>query len=141
MENVPIINGQAYDWASASCHLLGQVVNGITAVNYGEKQEKTNNYGSGVQPSSRGRGKVEYESKITLEEKEVRRILAAMPAGKNLRHIPPFTITVSYLVGEKVVTDKVLNAEFTGQKIDIKQGDTTIEQELELVIAGISWGR
>jgi len=139
--NIPLINGEAYDWASIQVNILGNLVSGITSVNYEEKQEKVNNYGSGVEPVSRGRGKVEYTGKITLEEKEVRRILAALPAGKQLRHVPPFTITVSYLVGGKVVTDKVKNCEFTGQKIDAKSGDTTVEQELELVVAGIEWGR
>jgi hypothetical protein len=141
MNQVPIINGQAYDWASIDFHLLGAKVYGVTAIEYSEKQEKVNNYASGTEPSSRGRGKVEYTGKITLEEKEVRRVLAALPKGKNLRHIPPFTITVSYLVGTQPVTDKVLMCEFTGQSVKAKTGDTSMENELELVVGGIQWGR
>lgn len=141
MNNVPIINGQSYDWASIDFQLLGAKMQGVTAIEYSEKQDKVNNYGSGSEPSSRGRGKVEYSGKITLEEKEVRRILAILPKGKNLRHIPPFTITVGYLVGTQPITDQVLLCEFTGQSIKTKTGDTGIENELELVVGGIKWGR
>ena len=137
---VPLINGTAYDWASIKIQILGVTVYGVSAINYGVTQEKTNNMGAGTEPVSRGRGGKEYSASLTLEMKEIRRIQAALPAGSSLLDIPPFPIVVQYLVGTNLVTDVVNNAEFTQQVVDTSQGDSTINMEMPLAIAGIVWG-
>ena len=137
-EFVPNINGRAYDWASLRAQLLGQTIAGITAVSYGLKQEKVNNYGAGVNPVSRGYGKREPEASITLEMKEVERIQAALPPGGSLMDIPPFPVVVSFVnASNQLVTHTLHNCEFTQNKREIKTGDTNIEVELPLILSHI----
>lgn len=141
VNDIPLINGQAFDWASVSLRAFGVDIKGVTEINYKNKQDKKNNYGAGVEPTSRGRAKKEYEADITLEETEVRRILAAMPQTQSLLDVPPFEIIVTYMVGTKTYVDKISNAEFLEEGVAVKEGDTNIVRKLPLIIAGIKWGR
>jgi len=136
----PLINGERHSWGDIKINLLGRTVTGVTAISYDDKQEKTNNYGAGNYPVSRGRGKYEATAKVTLHAYEVTAIQRAA-AGKRLQDIPPFDIVVAYLnQNDQVVTDVIRNCEFTMNKRDIKQGDTVIEVELELIVSHIEWG-
>ncbi len=135
---VPNINGAAYAWADIRLQLLSQTVAGVTAISYGVKQEKVNNYGAGTNPVSRGLGKREPEASITLEMKEVERIQAALPPGGSLLDIKPFPIAVSFVnSANMLVTHTLHNCEFTENKRDMKTGDTQIEVQLPLILSHI----
>ena len=138
---IPLINGKAYDWASITIELFGFLVKGVSAIKYKRKQEKVDNYGSGTEPVSRGYGKVSYEGSITLDQIEINRIQNAIPDGQSLSDISPFSVTVVYQVGTKLRTDKLKNVEFMEQGVDTKSGDTNIEGEIPIMIAGINFGR
>jgi len=137
----PLINGRAYDFASIQLQLLGQTIMGFTAISYGVKQDKVNNYGGGVNPTSRGYGKREPNASITVEMKEVERIQAAATAqlaGGSILDIKPFPIVISFVNDSNaLVTHTLHNCEFTENKRDMKTGDTNIECELPLVISHI----
>lgn len=138
LPTTPLINGRAYDWASIALQMLGQTVMGITAISYGNKQEKVNNYGAGTAPVSRGYGKREPNASVTLEMKEVERIQAALPPGGSLLDVKPFPIVVSYVNDSNaLITHTLVMAEFTENKREIKTGDTNIEVELPLIVAAI----
>ncbi len=138
---IPNINGRAYDFASIQLQLLGQTIIGVTAISYGHKQGKTNNYGAGVNPVSRGYGKREPEASLTLEMKEVERIQAAVEQtqpGGSLLDIKPFPIVVSYVTPENaLITHTLHECEFLENKRDMKTGDTSIEVELPLILSHI----
>ena len=53
--------------------------------------------------------------------------------------IPPFTITVTYLNLQKVVTHKLKNVEFTNDGVETSQGDTDIRRTFDLVISDIKY--
>ena len=134
----PLINGRAYDFASIRVQLLGQTIIGVTAVSYGYKQEKVNNFGAGVNPVSRGYGKREPEGSITLEMKEVERIQAALPLGGSLLDIQPFPVVISFVnASNALITHTLHNCEFTENKRDMKTGDTNVEVELPLVLSHV----
>ena len=76
-----MINGTAYAWANIRTQLLGQTVTGITAISYGHKQDKANNYGAGTNPVSRSIGKREPNASNSLILKVMKRIQAAVPLG------------------------------------------------------------
>jgi hypothetical protein len=136
----PLLNGRAYDWASVRMQLLGITILGVTAISYGNKQEKTNNFGAGTSPVSRGYGKKEAEASITIEMKELERIQAALPQGADIQSIGPFTIVVAFKnESNRMITHKLMNAEFTNNKRDMKAGDTSVVVELELIISHIQW--
>jgi hypothetical protein len=138
--DTPMLNGRAYDWASVRMQLLGITILGVTAINYGDKQEKVDNFGAGTLPSSRGYGQKKANANITLEMKEVERIQGALKPGQSLQDIGPFTVTVAYRNESNIViTHKLMNAEFTDNKRDLKAGDTSVVVELELIISHIKW--
>ncbi|GGF22260.1 hypothetical protein [Hymenobacter cavernae] len=134
-----LINGTAYTWADINVQLLGRTVLGISAISYEDMQEMVDNFGAGIFPISRGYGKNEAKASITLEAKELERLVDATPSGR-VQDIPPFPITVSYVnPSNKVVTHKLLNCQFKGNKRASKSGDTNIEVELDLIITHIQW--
>ncbi len=134
---VPLINGIAYSSAVVTATILGISVAGITAVSYEEKQEKTNNYGLGSQPVSRGYGKTEFEASITLYLEEVFAIKKAN-GNRSLTTIAPFEIQIAYLPPNGIAVVETLKyVEFTNDVRDFGEGDTSIPVELPLIIAGI----
>lgn len=136
----PLINGTRHSWASVKCKILGRTVTGITAINYEDKQEKVNNYGAGTMPVSRGLGKYEATCKVTLHAYETEAIQRSLGVGKRLQEIAPFDIVVSFVTPtDQVVNHVIRNCEFTNNKRDMKQGDTVIEVEHDLVISHIEW--
>lgn len=134
----PLINGKSYDWASIKLDMLGMTVMGVKSISYSVKQEKVNNYGAGSEPVSRGRGRKEYEASITLEMTEVRRIKDALNNGESILEIPPFNIVIQYNVDNVVKTDTLEFCEFLEDSVSSSEGDTTIDQEMPLIVGKIT---
>lgn len=140
--SIPLINGIRHSWASIKVNLLGRTLTGITAISYEETQEKANNYGAGIFPVSRGYGKYEAKGSITLHSYEVDAIIRALGPGKRLIDIAPFDVVITYMPqgSDTLVTHVLRNCEFTGNKRDLKTGDTVIETQLDLIMSHIEWG-
>jgi hypothetical protein len=137
---IPLINGTEYSWGDIATCINGIVVSGITAVNYGEKQDMQNNYGAGRYPVSRSKGRITASGKITLYMSEVVAIRRSAPGGR-IQDIAPFTIEVSYLPDNGIiVVDKLMNCQFVENKRDWKEGDMNQQVELELIISHIKFG-
>ena len=138
----PLINGVEYDWGVVNVCINGIKVIGITAINYGDKQDKQNNYGAGRHPISRSRGRIVPSAKISLYMSEVVAISRTSATGR-LQDIPPFDIEVLYLPpsGGIIVVDKIHNCEFMENKRDWKEGDMNQVVELELLPSHIEYGK
>lgn len=143
MQQVPLINGIRHSWASIEIVLFGITITGISAISYKKKKAKTNEYGSGSEPTHRGYGNNAYEASITLMKYEVDRIQRVLPKGQDLTDIAPFNIAVVYKPtgNDVLVTDVLKNAEFMEQGVDVKQGDTKIEVPCPLILAGIQFNK
>jgi hypothetical protein len=142
-QNGSIINGTEYGWIDVQVVIVGKTtpVEGITAFEYGSKQEKVNIYGRGKHPVSRGRGKVESNGKVTLLQSEFEALVLAVTGEKDPLAIPPFAMTVSYAPeGGKITTDKLYACEFTEWKKGMKTGDPNQEIELPMIIGRIKQG-
>src|SRR5674476_495837 len=100
----PLINGTNYSWSNVSVNPFGIPLTGILSIDYKRKQVKTNNYGAGVEPVSRGYGMKEYEGSIEVYMDEWKAFIAAAP-GRDALRIPPFDIPVTFN-GEGVLTTK-----------------------------------
>jgi hypothetical protein len=59
---IPLINGTAYDFSQIIVTILGVPVASVSSIEYSEEQEKTNNYGAGNRPVSRGQGAIEAKA-------------------------------------------------------------------------------
>ena len=134
----PLINGQNYDWNSIVLSLFGVPVTGIVAIEYKRKQTKTNNYGAGKAPVSRGYGREEYEGSIEIYLDVWKQIIAAAP-NRNPLEIPWFSIPVIYGTSAANATKDVLNGvEFLEDPFTGKEGDTKLTVKIPLIIGGIS---
>lgn len=142
MNGIPLINGVEYSWGDIVATIAGMVATGITGIEYSDEQEVTNNYGSGRYPVSRSKGRITCAGKISLYMSEVKALERMAPNGR-LQDIPAFPIVVSYVPtdGAKVVHDKLHNVQFKKNERSWKEGDTTTEVDLDLVISHIDWGK
>jgi len=134
----PLVNGVAYSWSSIQFVLFGVPVVGITNIEYKRKQAKTNNYGVGTKPVSRGYGKEEYEGSIEIYLDEWKKIIAAAPNNDPL-NIGWFDIPVLY--GNSIADatmDRLQAVEFMEDPFNAKQGDTSLTVKLPLIIGGIN---
>jgi hypothetical protein len=133
-----LINGVRQGWGDIEFQVLGMLVTGITELKLDSDQEKENEMGAGNEPVHRGRGNRKYSAKMKLYHYEVNRILAALPPGKDLMDVAPFTLNVVFKpVGSdtlKRIDVPMTEFKNSGLNVDLKQGDKSIPIDLDLVI-------
>ncbi|HXS58983.1 MAG TPA: hypothetical protein VN726_22825 [Hanamia sp.] len=133
----PLINGVAYSWSSITFNLFGVPVAGIVDINYTRKQTKTNNYGAGQEPVSRGYGKKEYEGSIEIYQDEWKKVISAAP-NRDPLSIGWFDIPVKYGNSIADMTQDTLRAvEFLEDPFNAKEGDTKLTVKIPLIIGQI----
>lgn len=138
MSNV-LINGQAYAWSQIKVNVLGKAVNGIKSIEYDEKREMQDNYGSGDRPVSRSYGKMTTESKIELHMVEIEKLQEIAPDG-DITRIPPFDIVVSFQPSNgRIVNHTLHNAQFKENGRKAAEGDMEITKEIPLQVSNISY--
>lgn len=134
-----LINGKAIDWAMITVTMLGGTFTGITKISGKSSQEKTNNYGIGSLPVSRGRGRKTFEGSITFLAEEWKNIIAAAPNNEPL-DIPAFEVAITFVdpTAGTVWQTKFLQSEFTEHGFDASEGDTMMEIEVPLIMGLIT---
>jgi hypothetical protein len=138
---MPAINGQMYGWADIKCFVNGTLVKGITAIKYEDKQTIDKVYGAGRYPIGYGKGRIECSGSITLLKEELVALQSVAPNGR-LQDLPSFDIVISYLPENGVITTDILKTcKFSENKRDVKEGDTSISTEMELMVMSIKWGK
>jgi hypothetical protein len=139
MNYTPLINGNTYGHTMIIVNIFNVPAITVQAIEYEDMQKIENVYGSGGMPISRGYGNIEAKASITLLMEEVQNILKVAPLG-SLRNIPEFDIIVSYTdPGLPVVTHRIRNCKFPNNKISVKQNDTTIPVQLDIICSHIEW--
>ena len=137
----PLINGTAYSWSSIRIEILGQPLTGITAINYGERDSKENNYGVGRFPVSRGYGNVEPSASISLYKDTVEALQRVAPGGR-IPDIPPFDVTVAWVTKTgKFMKEVIRNFEFTENQVAMNQGENKSVVNIECICSHIEWAR
>jgi len=138
-----LINGKSYDYSQIVVNIGGVPLTGVTEINYEEEQEKVNNKGLGKRGHSRGRGSIESSASIGLSMNETEKLrdaaVAAGDAAGSLLSLEPFTIIVTYGNSQRVVTHKLLNAEFTKDGGGGSEGDTEIAMVHDLIISEVQY--
>ena len=134
----PLINGRAYDYAQIRLTIAGVQVHSVTAISYTEEQEKTNNFGIGNRPVSRGHAAIEASASLTIGMNDVEALRNAAPEG-SLLQIPSFDIVVTYDNSQGVITHVVKNCEFTSDGVEADQGSVNIERSFDLVASHIQY--
>lgn len=133
-----LINGVSVAWAEIQLPFLGTPLTGVTAINWSEKQEKTNNYGIGNDPVSRGYGRKTYEGSITLLAEEWRNIVAAAPFGSIL-NIPFFDLPILFISPTTGLhmQQTLKSVDFTENTFDTKEGDSMIPITMPFIFSGV----
>lgn len=138
---IPNINGEMFGWADVKCSIGGNVLTGINAIEYDDKQEIKENYGMGRKPIGYGKGRISFTGKITLYQEEVIALQKAAPNGR-LQDLPAFDIVVSYLPENGIITTDVLkNCKFKENKRSLKDGDTASLVDCELLVMDIKYNQ
>lgn len=137
MANTALINGVNYSWGNLNVVLYGNIVIGITKISYKSKQEKTNNYGWGQKPISRGYGRYEFEGSMEMYIDELKKLIAAAPNG-DIKQILPSDIQIVFAGSRVLPTKDVLQAvEFLEDGLDASEGDTKLMVTLPIIIGDI----
>ncbi|GAF93645.1 unnamed protein product [marine sediment metagenome] len=134
----PLINGRAYDYVDIQVSILGAELNGVTEVNYTSTQEKVNNFGTGVFPTSRGRAARDTAGSIGLSMNEVEALREIAPLG-NLLDIPAFDIVVVFGNVQAPQTHIVKNCEFLSDGTETSQGDTSVNRVYDFVASHVQY--
>ena len=132
----PLINGRAYDYVDIQLSMFGGQINGISEINYTQEQEKTNNFGTGVYPVSRGRAGRDTTGSIGLSMNEVEALREAAPGG-NILDFAPFDVVIVFGNVQAPQTHVVKNVEFTNDGVETSQGDTTINRVFTFVASHV----
>ena len=139
-----LINGHSYEWSDVQLSIAGAPpIAGITSISYGFKREMKNVYGAGDQPVSRGYGSVVYDGSITIKMEELEPIIAIAPfaftgGSFDITRITEFTIIVSWLDSQNLVVVNTLNnVKFMAHELHTKQGDTSTDFTIPLLIGSI----
>lgn len=131
--------GRVAGWNSITTTILGRDLEGITELQYDDAVAKENVYGAGPMPVGRGHGNYEAKASISLLKEEVVALQLSLQPGKRLTDIAPFDINVSYEYDGVIYKDRIRNVEFTGNSVDVKQGDGKIATKFDLIVTHIDW--
>lgn len=136
-----LINGRTYDWEQITLkfsNLVGDIY-GISAIKYEKSQEKTNHYGIGSKPVSRGHGRETYTGSITIDMNSIEEIKATLTDGDILSLQFDVIVAYNHPTDGFTVVHKLEQCEFLADGVDVNEGDTTIAKEYELVIGDINF--
>jgi len=132
----PLINGRAYDYADIQLSVLGAQINGVTEITYTSEQEKTNNFGTGIFPVSRGHAGRDCSGSLGLNMNEVEALRGVAPFG-DLLNIPTFDVVIVFGNVTNPKTHVVKNVEFTNDGVETSQGDTAINRVFDFVASHV----
>ncbi len=134
----PLINGTAYSWSQIRVNINGTPLIDITSISYKTVQEKTDNYGQGNRPTSRGRGRKTVEASITLRLGELEALRNSAP-NRDILDVPPFDISVAFIPENNgvIVAHSLKNAEFLEDPVEANEGDNEVLVEVPLIVSHI----
>jgi hypothetical protein len=135
---VPLINGKAYDYTQITISVLGSPLAGVSQINYTETQDKTNNFGTGNRPVSRGQGAINATCSLEISMTDVERLRSAAP-NRSLLFLPAFDIIVIYINGVTTHRHIIKNVEFSDDGTETSQGDTDIKRTFNLTPSHIEF--
>lgn len=133
---VSLVNGKAYDYSQIRAIVLGVPVVGITSISYTQEQEKTNNFGTGNLPVSRGEGATDASGSLDISMNDVEALRDVAPDGSFLK-IPAFDIVIVFENSQRVITHVLKNVQFTNDGVEAAQGDTDLNRSFDIVIGDI----
>lgn len=137
-----IINkfGEMTGWNNATINLLGRDIEGLDSLKYSDETKKEWAYGAGNKPIGYTEGNYEAKGEISLYKEEVIALQNALPSGQHISDILPFDVLVEYANKNGVITkDRLRNCMFTGNGVELKNGEGKSVMKFDLMISHIEW--
>lgn len=132
--------GKMQGWNNVTFNILGRDVVGITAISYTDTVEKENVRGAGRMPVGRAYKGYSAEASITLYKEELDALKSVLPPYSRIQDIDMFDGVVEYKRDNGIIQrDRIRNAEFINDGIEITNEDGTISVQLKLAISHIEW--
>lgn len=130
-------SSKQYSWCDLAIAFGGRLLEGVTEIEYTEKQEKDFLWGRGCKPHAIIGGNKTYDGKITIWQSE----LEAMTRDSKNKDVLglEFNVIVSYVPsdGGQMVTDILKNVQITDVKKGLKQGDKNMLVELPVLFTDV----
>lgn len=135
---IPLINGRAFDYGQIIVNVMGVPIPSVTSIEYQEEQEKTNNFGAGRRPVSRGHGTINSSASIEMSMTDIEAIRDVAPNG-SLLAIPSFDIVVVFGNPQSPKKHTLKNCEFTVDGFSGSLDDTDLTKSFDLVVSHIEF--
>ena len=132
------INGNEYAWDSISLKIDGEPFYGFTAINYGDKRERTKSYGMGRHHAPRGRTGGKYTvdpvkltgPKATFQA--VRAALAAKSPDRQSYGNVPCQIVVQFVEQDGTpITDELIDCVWVSNSSSHEESADPLKEEVE----------
>lgn len=136
----PLINGQRHSWASAEFRVDGDIVLGITEINYKDKLDPGTVYGAGPRPIAFTLGQASFEGDVTILLEEFNTLVTKLGPGWKAAQ---FDIVVSYDEsgsGLSTIVDTLKGCRITDTEAGASSGSTDgLTRKLPLKMLDILW--
>jgi len=131
-------NSEQYQWDDLSIAYGSRILEGITGLEYTEKQEKDYLYGRGAKPLKVVRGNKTFEGKIKIWQSELEAMIRDAPNNDVLSL--KFNVTVANVPksGGQTVIDILKDVEITEVPKGMNQGDKNQIIELPIIFLDIA---
>lgn len=133
-----LINGTAYDFSQITPLYLGAALVSMSAIDYEETQEKTNNMGTGNRPVSRGRAGIDASGSIELAQNDIEALRNIAPNG-SLLLLPPTDFILIFGNPGAIQTHILKNFEFLTDGGGGTVGDTDLKKSFNFIISDIKY--
>ncbi len=135
MADYPVINGNAFSWASVAFRFDGGEGIYVKEISYSHSVEREKIRGAGMRPLGMTRGEYDAEGSMTLNEEGYRALITKFGPGFMEKR---FSISVSYAeIGQPTVTDELLDCRIASVEHNPSQGSEGLEVSIELSIMSI----
>ncbi|HDZ13348.1 hypothetical protein LCGC14_1178710 [marine sediment metagenome] len=134
----PLVNGQAFSYVQITPLFLGVPLVSMSSITYEETQEKSNNFGTGNRPVSRGHAAIEATGSIELSMNDIEAMREVAPNG-SLLQIPASDFVLVFGNPQNIQTHVLKNLEFTNDGGTGTQGDTDLKLTLNFVISHVQY--
>jgi hypothetical protein len=137
-----MINGVQYAWEHVTITFPNGTMIGIQEIQYGDKKDGEEQYGKGSMPVGYGEGNYSAEGKAKMSREEFEKFTdALMTTGKAIYKHKPFVIVVSYANEDQpTITDTLRSCKLVSNDTNPKQGDKSIDMEINFkILGGILW--
>lgn len=133
-----LVNGRAYDYSQIIPAYIGVPLPSMSVIEYEETQEKTNNYGTGTRPVSRGHGEIQATGSMEVAMEDIEALREAAIDG-SLLNLPSADFLLVFGNPGKVQTHVLKNLEFTSDGGGGNQGDTDLKRTLNFTISHVEY--